>query len=107
MSHKDHTSATGDSMANPYSHAYHRGLGTTGILSRINGCGKALDTSWYSHLVVQAQHRTSRQHQRLLRAKQFASAQSLERIRHLDIGATDFLLQQPQQLDSCYNTHRT
>jgi hypothetical protein len=94
MSHEDHTAATGDStMVNPCSCAYHKGLGTTGIPSGINGCGRALNTSSYSHLVVQAWHRTQQRHQRLLRAKQHASAQSLERIRLFNIGARHYLLQ--------------
>jgi hypothetical protein len=52
MSHKDHTAAMGNSMANPYSCAYHRGLGKTGIPSKINGRGKVFDTSSYGNLVV-------------------------------------------------------
>jgi hypothetical protein len=48
MLHKDHTAATvGGSMTNPYSHAYYRGLGKTGIKSRGNGRERAPDTLSY------------------------------------------------------------
>jgi hypothetical protein len=76
MLHKDHTAAMGNSMANPYSRAYHRDLVTTGLAAGGNGCGRAPDPASYRHSVAQVWYRTPHQQQRLLRAKQHASVQT-------------------------------
>jgi hypothetical protein len=93
MSPTKHTAATGSSMENPYTCAYQRDLGTAGISDEGDRHRRSMDTVSHGYPVVPVRHLTPRQQQKLHRARLYASAQNLERLRQFGVGSMDFLLQ--------------